>query len=313
MTNVLILNEAQVRDLLQPAELYAALEAALREVSAGRASVPPRVAAFAPGGLVAAMPGYLPGIGLAVKLVSVFSGNAARGRPSHQAVIGLFDAEDGQLLALMDGTYITAARTATTAAVAAKTLARADSAVLAVLGAGVQGSAHLDAFTRVFELAEIRLASRDRRHAEALASRHAGVEVSDSFEEAARGADVVCCCTDAAGPVVAHAWLSEGAHVGSVGMGAELDGATLDSGTIFVEWRGAVTSVPPAGAVELQGRDPDSVTELGEVLAGDRPGRTSPGELTIYKSTGHAAEDAAAAALVYGRAKQAGVGTMVDL
>jgi ornithine cyclodeaminase/alanine dehydrogenase-like protein (mu-crystallin family) len=96
-------------------------------------------------------------------------------------------------------------------------------------------------------------------------------------------------------------------------MGAELDVATLDSGTIFVEWRGAVTSVPPAGSVELQGRDPDSVTELGEVLSGDRAGRTSPGELTVYKSTGHAAEDTAAAALVYEQARQAGVGTMVDL
>ena len=233
--------------------------------------------------------------------------------PSHQAVIGLFDPGDGRLLALMDGTCITAARTATTAAVAAKTLARSDSAVLAVLGAGVQGSAHLDAFRNVFELREIRLASRDRRHADALASRHSGVEVSDTFELAVRGADIVCCCTDATEPVIRKAWLSEGAHVGSVGMGAEVDDATLASGSIFVEWRGAVTSPPPAGSVELQGRDPEDVTELGEVLAGTRPGRTSPAELTVYKSTGHAAEDAAAAALVYERARQTGVGTVVEL
>jgi len=72
-------------------------------------------------------------------------------------------------------------------------------------------------------------------------------------------------------------------------------------------------SAPPAGAVELQGRDPNSVTELGEVLSGSRPGRTSLSELTVYKSTGHAAEDAAAAALVYRRAQESGVGTTVDI
>jgi len=313
MSNVLILNEAQVRELLQPAELFAALESALRELSAGRTSAPPRVAAITPSGLLAAMPGYVPNAGLAIKLVSVYSGNEARGLPSHQAVIGLFDIEDGHLLALMDGTSITAIRTATTAAVAARAAARADSHVLALLGAGVQGSAHLDAFARVFDLREVRIASRNRERAEALASRDARGVVSDTFEDAVRGADIVCCCTDSATPVIRRDWLSEGAHVGSVGMGAELDGATLDAATIFVEWRWAVTRPPPAGSVELQDRDPNGVTELGEVLAGSRPGRTSRAELTVYKSTGHAAEDVAAAALVYERARAAGVGTLAEL
>ena len=313
MNDVLILNQRQVRQLLDPAALLTALESALSELSAGRASVPPRVAATTQNGLVAAMPGCVPGLGLAVKLVSVFAGNAGHGLPSHQAVIGLFDVENGRLLALMDGTYITAVRTATTAALAARTLARADARVLAVLGAGVQGAAHLDAFGRTLNFEEVRLASRNREHAETLAARHTGVVVSKTFETAIRGADVVSSCTDAKLPVIRRAWLSPGAHVGSVGTGAELDDDTVESGTIFVEWRGAVTSAPPAGAVELQGRDPDEVTELGEVLAGCRPGRSSPVELTIYKSTGHAAEDVAAASLVYERARASGVGTTVDL
>ena len=267
MANVVILSEAQVRELLEPAELSAALERALVEVSEGRASVPPRVAALTPDGFLGAMPSYVPDAGLAVKLVTVFPGNTARALPSLQAAIGLFDADDGRLLALMDGTFITAVRTAATAALAARLLARADSQILAVLGAGVQGSAHLDAFTRVFEFAEIRVSSRDRARAEALASRHARAGASDTFETAVRGADIVCCCTDAREPVIRHAWLSNGAHVGSVGIGAELDNATVQAGTVFVEWRGAVTNAPPAGAVELQGLDPSRVTELGEVLA----------------------------------------------
>jgi len=313
MPEVLILNESQVRDLLEPAQLVDALEDVLRKVSAGEVSVPPRVVAITPSGLLSAMPGYVPGMALEVKLVSVFAGNAARGLPSHQAVIGLFDAEDGHLLALIDGTHITAIRTATAAAVAARALARPDSHVLAVLGAGVQGFAHLDAFTKLLDLREIRVASRNRQHAEVLAARHPRATVSETFESAVRGSDVVCCCTDAPDPVIRRAWLTEGAHVGSVGLGAELDQATVDAGKVFVEWRGAVMSAPPAGAVELQGRDPNSVTELGEVLSGSRPGRTSLSELTVYKSTGHAAEDAAAAALVYRRAQESGVGTTVDI
>ncbi len=313
MSSVLILNESQVRGLLAPAGLFDALEIALKELSAGRTSVPPRVAAFTPNGLLAAMPGHVPGAGLAVKLVSVYPENSARGLPSHQAVIGLFDSDDGRLLALMDGTSITAIRTATAAAVAAKTLARADSAVLAILGAGVQGSAHLDAFADVFDLREVRVCSRDGQHAKALASRHPRATVTETFEDAVRGADVVCCCTDAHEPVIRREWISDGAHVGSVGSGPELDDATLAAGTLFVEWRGAVTNAPPAGAVELQGRNPSGVTEIGEVLSGDRAGRTSETELTVYKSTGHAAEDAAAAGLVFRRAQQSGVGSVVSL
>jgi len=313
VSSVLVLNESQVRALLDPAELFDALRCALQELSAGRTSVPPRVAAFTANGLLAAMPGHVPGAGLVVKLVSVYPQNPTRGLPSHQAVIGLFDPEDGRLLALMDGTSITAIRTATAAAVAAKALAREDSEVLAILGAGVQGAAHLEAFANVFGFREVRVCSRDRTRSEAVASRHRGGIVTDAFEEAVRGADVICCCTDAHEPVIRREWISDGAHVGSVGSGPELDDATLADGRLFVEWRGAVTNAPPAGAVELQGRDPASATEIGQVLSGDRTGRTSTEELTVYKSTGHAAEDAAAAGLVHRRAKESGVGSVVNL
>jgi ornithine cyclodeaminase/alanine dehydrogenase-like protein (mu-crystallin family) len=315
MAELLVLNQAEVDGLLDLDELLAALAEAFASYSAGRASVPPRVAARTGDGLLGAMPVHLPGVALATKLVAVFPGNHARGRPSHQALIALFDPSDGTPVAVMDGTRITAARTGAAAAVAAGTLARPDAAVLAILGAGVQGRSHLDAFPRVREFGEIRVASRTPGRAAALAERHPAARAVDGFEAAVAGADVVCCCTDAREPILRAAWLAPGAHVSSVGgtFGPELDPAILRAGRVFVEWRGAAANPPPAGAHELQGLDPDAVTEVGEVLAGTRPGRTSPDELTVYKSTGLAVQDAAAAELVLRRAREAGAGTRVTI
>jgi ornithine cyclodeaminase/alanine dehydrogenase-like protein (mu-crystallin family) len=258
------------------------------------------------------MPGYLPGT-LEAKLVAVFPGNHDRGLPSHQALIALFDEGTGMPLCVMDGTVITAVRTGATAAVAARALARADARSLAVLGAGVQGWSHLDAFPKLFELDDIRVASRDPEHAETLAGSHPQARVVGSFEEAVRGADLVCCCTDAEEPVLSHAWLAPGAHVSSVGVGAEVDAATVRAASIFVEWRGAAENPPPTGSAELQGLDPASIAEIGEVFSGAHPGRRSDDEFTLYKSTGHAVEDAAAARQVFDRASAEGVGTTFEL
>ncbi|MEW6059045.1 MAG: ornithine cyclodeaminase family protein [Actinomycetota bacterium] len=313
MGGVLFLSRADVVELLEMDALFRALERALIDLSGGRAVVPPRVAALAPTGLLGAMPGYLPGTALEAKLVTVYPGNHDRGLPSHQGLIAMFDEGSGEPLAVMDAEHITGVRTGAAAAVAARALARPGARVLAILGAGVQGRSHLDAFTRALSFEEIRVASRNPAQAEALAARAPGGRAVDSFEEAVRGADVICCCTDAPEPVIAAEWVAEGAHVSSVGSGRELDERTVAQGSVFVEWRGAVENLPPAGAHELQGLDPASVTEVGEVLAGAHPGRRSAEEVTVYKSTGHAVEDAAAARLVYDRAREAGVGTIVSL
>src|SRR3954462_12551638 len=136
---MLVLAAEQVRELLDPDELADALRTAFRSISDGSASVPPRVAALTPSGLLGTMPGFGPEFGLGAKLVTYFRHNHQRGLPGHQALIALFDPDDGQPLALMDGTEITGMRTAMSAAVAAKALARPNSAMVAVLGAGVQG------------------------------------------------------------------------------------------------------------------------------------------------------------------------------
>ncbi|TMF43204.1 MAG: ornithine cyclodeaminase family protein [Chloroflexi bacterium] len=293
-----------------------ALGDALVAFSSGITVVPPRVAVRVPdAGLLGSMPGYVPGVALEVKLVSVFPGNHHRGLPSHQGLIALFDEGDGAPLAVMDGTYITAIRTGGTAAVATRALAREDARVLAILGAGVQGASHLETFPRVRDFDEIRIASRDAGKAARLASRYPRARVASSFEDAVRGADVVACCTDAREPVVRREWLKAGTHVSSVGgtFGPEIDPEIMSAARVFVEWRGAATNAPPAGAYELQGMDADKLTEVGEVLAGTRPGRTSEDEVTVYKSTGHAVEDAATARLVYDRARAEGVGASLPL
>ena len=313
---LLYLSRADVERLLDVDAMLDALGKALVIFSSGITSVPPRAGArVGERGLLGTMPGYVPGVALEVKLVSVFPGNHHHGLPSHQGVIMVFDEDTGAPLALMDGTYITAIRTGGTAAVAARLLARDDASVLAILGAGVQGGSHLETFPRIRDFKEIRIASRDQDKARALAARHPSAVVVDSFEAAVRGADVIACCTDAREPILRREWLKPGAHVSSVGgtWGPELDAATIAAGRVFVEWRGAATNPPPAGAAELQGLDAGSITEVGEVLAGTKPGRLSRDEITIYKSTGHAVEDAAAARLVYDRARAEGAGITLEL
>lgn len=316
MGEVLYLSRADVEGLLDIDAMLDALAKALVIFSSGATSVPPRVAARVPErGLLGAMAGYVPGIALETKLVSVFPANDHLGMPSHQGLIALFDESNGTPLVVMDGTYITAIRTAGTAAVAARALAREDASVLAILGAGVQGSSHLQTFPRIRDLKEIRVVSRDATRASALAATHPNARVARSFEDAVRGADIVACCTDAREPIIRRDWLNPGTHVSSVGgtFGPELDPETVGAGRIFVEWRGAATNAPPAGAIELQGLDAEKLTEVGEVLAGTRLGRTSHDEITVYKSTGHAVEDAAAARLVYDRARAKGVGVTLQL
>ena len=291
---MLVLSQEEVERLLDVDQLLDALERAFVELSAGRASVPPRIAAFSERGLLGAMPGYVDGV-LAAKLVTLFPDH----EPSHQALIAVFDAETGTPTAVMDGTHITAVRTGGGSAVATRALARDDARVLTILGAGVQGRSHLDAVGRVRDFQEVRIASRKPEHAHAFAE-ETGATAVDTFEEAVAGADVVCACTSTAEPVLRRDWLDPGTHVTSVGSsmdGPELDRETITAGLLVIESRVAFQP-PPAGSHELQGLDPSVAVELGEVLSGSHPGRTSPEEITVYKSTGHAVEDAVAAALV---------------
>jgi ornithine cyclodeaminase len=315
---VIVLSQSDVRELLDLDSLVDALAAAHEELSAGKASMPPRIAALVQrqDGLLGVMPSYLPSAGLACKLVTLFPRN--RDRETHQAVICVFDPENGTPLALMDGTYITATRTAAGSALATRLLAREDAQVLALVGTGVQARSHARALPRVRDFAEIRVAGRDGAKAEALANELGPpARAAGSYEEAIRGADVVAATTHALEPVVHRQWLSPGAHVNSVGLnpaGREVDAATVADALLVVESRESALASPPAGAPELAGLLPAHVhAELGELVSGTRPGRTSPDQITLYKSVGVAVQDAAAAALVLAAARERSVGREIDL
>jgi alanine dehydrogenase len=327
---VLILSGRDVERLLDLDRLVDALAEAMADLSAGRASMPPRVAARvgAHAGLLAVMPAHLPSASvLGAKLVSVFPENESRGIPSHQAVIAVFAPETGTPVALMDGTYITAARTAAGSALATRLVARGDSSVLAILGTGVQARSHARAVPRVMPaLREVRVAGRTREKADVLAAelRDAGLpaNVAESLEEAQSGADVVCATTHSPEPVVNRGRLSPGTHVNSVGFnveGREVDADTVAGALVVVESRGSALADPPAGANDLtwvirEGRlSLDAVVEVGELVAGTREGRTSEDQITLYRSVGVAVEDAAAAALVLEAAREQGAGLEADI
>jgi alanine dehydrogenase len=310
---MLVLTRSDVEELLDLDALVGALARAHEELSAGAVSMPPRIAATTALGLLAAMPAHLPSAGLGCKLVTLFPGNADR--PTHQAAIVLFDPANGTPVALMDGTYITATRTAAAAALAAKLLARADASVLAIIGTGVQARTHARAFASIREWREIRVAGRDREKTEALAD-ELGAAAASSFEDAVRGADVVAAATHSADPVVRAEWVAPGTHVSSVGYnapGSELDPELVRAATIVVESRESSFAPPPGGAPELAGIDPAAVAELGELVSGSRRGRTTPVEITLYKSVGVAVQDLAAAALVLAAARDRDLGLEIEL
>ncbi|HEV7164022.1 MAG TPA: ornithine cyclodeaminase family protein [Gammaproteobacteria bacterium] len=318
---MLIINREQVEALLDMDRLIAALAPAMAELSAGRVSMPQRVAAQVAGkGLLGVMPAYLSATRtLACKLVSVFPQNSSLGLPTHQAVVMLFDAETGEPKAMLDGASITALRTAAGSALATKLLARPDADVLLIIGTGVQARTHVHAVPRVRKIKELRVAGRDAGRTATFAD-----ELSDRLglkakayaigPDAFAGAHIVCATTHAEEPVVQGAWLEPGMHINSVGLnqrGQELDVETLQRARLFVESRAAALAPPPSGANELQGAGVQA--EIGELVAGARPGRTEPGQITLYKSVGVAVQDAVAAQLVYDAALRESAGLEVNL
>ena len=312
---MLVLNSDEVRELLDLDALVDALADAHAALSNGSVSMPARIAAFAENeGLLAAMPAYVPQTALVCKLVTLFPRNVDR--HTHQAAILVFDHEHGTPVALMDGTYITATRTAAGSALATRLLARADASVLAVLGTGVQARTHVHALRRVLPIEEVRVAARDPAKAEAFAD-EVGGSAAASWQEAIRGADVVAATTHADEPVVRREWVAPGTHVNSVGANpagrGEVDIDLVRAATVAVESRTSSLAPPPTGAAELAGIEPKSVVELGELVAKVRPGRRSRDDVTLYKSVGVAVQDAAAAALVLAAARKRSVGREIEL
>jgi alanine dehydrogenase len=317
-----LLSEKDVRQVLLMDDLIAAMETALDQFSAGAVRQPLRIVVDVGGhAFYGVMPAFIqqpPALG--TKLVSVFHSNAALGLPSHLATIVLLDPETGALQAIMDGRYITEARTAAVSAASAKHLARPDARVLAVLGSGVQARSHIDALTRVRPFEEVRVWGRDPGHVGTLVEAitphvRARVVASSSAGEAAAGADVIALVTASPEPVLARGSVRDGAHICAVGAcrpdQREMDTALVRDARVFVDSR--VGALAEAGDLVIPIRegaiDASHIAgELGDVFGGRIPGRQHAAEITIFKSLGMAVEDVAAARLAFERASERGLG-----
>lgn len=319
----ILLTERDVKALLPMDDLIAAMGSALADFSAKRVTQPLRTVLTVgeQHAFYGVMPAYIPGTpALGTKLVTVFGTNPERGLPSHLAMILLLDPATGALLALMDGRYITEARTAAVSAVSVQRLAREDASVLAIVGSGVQARSHLDAIARVRNLREVRVWSRTPAHvdtfiAEMQPRTPAGIRAAASCEAAVRDAGIVALTTASKEPVVRSEWIAGGTHICAVGAcrptEREMDGALVARAGLYVDSREA--AMAEAGDIVLAIRDGVITAahikgELGEVVSGKVTGRAGAEQVTIFKSLGMAVEDVAAAHLVYQRAQAGGIG-----
>ena len=324
----LILTQPEIRALLPMRECMDLVAEALAGLARGEAENPLRRAMKLADGrsLLGMMPGSLrspPALGL--KVVTVFPGNHGTPYDSHQGVVVLFDAGNGVPRAILDASEVTSIRTAATSGVATRLLAREDAGDLAILGTGVEARTHLEAMICARRIRRVRAFSPNRASREAFAGRaserHAiRVEAADSARAAVEGADIVCTTTSSSMPVLEGAWLAPGAHVNAVGAcfrdARELDTAAVVRARLFVDRR--ESALNEAGDFLIPQREgaigEDHIQgELGQVIAGRIAGRRSPGEITLFKSLGIAVEDLAAAWHLDRRAREQGVGTLVEL
>lgn len=300
----LYLDEVEVRRRLRMPQLIDCMERALVAFSGGGVEQPVRTVMMfgAERSFFGLMPCYVPALpALGAKLVTVAHGNAGRGLDTHQALIVMLDPVTGAVRALLDGRYITEARTAAVSAVSARWLAREDARVLGVLGSGVQARSHVEALRLVRPFEEVRVWSPNAERCARFAQ-EVGARAMASAEEVVRGADVVAAVTASATPVVQSEWVSDGCHVIAVGACVpgqrELDPALVARSRLIVDSRAA--ALKEAGDVVMgiaEGR-----WTAGHIAAelGERPARRDAQEITVFKSLGLAVEDVFAAALVLG-------------
>jgi ornithine cyclodeaminase/alanine dehydrogenase-like protein (mu-crystallin family) len=325
---ILVLSHAEVSELLPIKECIPLMREALIGLAAGKAHQPLRSIIRPPEakGVMGLMPSYMTGdrAAFGLKAICVFPGNPAKGKDSHQGGVLLFSAETGELMGIMNASAITAIRTAAVSGVATDMLARPDASNLAILGSGVQARSHLVAMSEVRPIKRCRIASRDIEHARAFAQAMSQkvsfpLEPVETVAQAVETADLIVTATTAKEPIVRSEWIAAGAHLNLVGSSTaktrEVDSKTMALASLFVDRR--ESTLNEAGDYLLAAADgligPDHIrAELGEVLKGDKPGRTSLEEITCFKSLGIAIEDLFAAEYVYRKAQESGEGTWVE-
>ena len=321
MADLLIISRDEVAAFLPYPACVALMREAMIALSLGRTRQHLRTILDLDGGRAfGVMPGAVDGAAFGAKLISVF---ASADSPSHQGVVVLFDPETGAPVAIVDASELTAIRTAAASAAATEALARPDADRLAILGTGEQALRHAEAIAAVRPLKGIAVWGRSPGKAEALAARlraALGLEVraEASARAAVAGAGIICTTTAAREPILLGDWVEDGAHLNIVGSSragpAEIDGALVARARFFADHREGVLS---QGAELLRAREAGLVGEdhllgeIGQVFAGTLPGRTGPGDVTLYKSLGSVVQDLAAGWHLYRLAVAGGFGTRV--
>lgn len=329
---MLALSERDIRELYTMKDCLKDVEEAFRAHQEGKTITPVRIALPAgnEGASTLYMPAFVePAKVMGIKIVSVFPDNPKKGRPAIRGITLLTDAETGKHLALMDATYLTVLRTGAISGVATKYLARKDARVCALLGAGAQSVGQIQGAMEVCNLEEIRIWNRTREKAERLKKTiretwpnwPGTISVFGRPEDAARGADVILCATRSTEPLFDGGRISPGTHVNAIGAYLphmrEMDAALLNrSNKVVVDTReGAMQEAGdlliPMGTGEWNADQ--LYGELGEIVAGKKPGRESPDEITVFKSVGVAFLDAVVAKSVYEKAMRLNRGTVIDL
>ena len=325
---MLAISDSEVRLLLTMPECIELMVDALEALAEGAAAVPLRSLMWLPdrSGLLGMMPGHHAAAGImGIKVVSVMPGNHGTEYDAHQGVVLVFETEHGRPVAIVDATSITAIRTAAVSGVATRLLAREDAGDLALLGSGTQAATHLEAMLAVRPIGRVRVWSRTGERARAFAARETArhgitIEVAADARAAVEGADLICTTTASPEPVLEGDWIAEGAHINAVGSSVrtarELDATAVARSRLFVDRR--ESALNEAGDF-LLARAEGAVTddhiagELGEILTGRVPGRTSPAEITLFESLGLSIEDVASAMFVYERARAVGAGRSLEL
>ncbi|MEP7114249.1 MAG: ornithine cyclodeaminase family protein [Ilumatobacteraceae bacterium] len=320
---VLILSDADVRQVLDMPSCITAMREVLADLARGELYNPLRFVTRPPeaGTFFGFMPAYRGGAApvYSLKEVVIAPANHGRGLDPHQGTVILHDGVTGLLTAVLNASAITEIRTAAVSALATRLLARPESRRVAIIGSGVQGRSHVDAMRCAVTDAEITIWSRTRAHAERLGE-STGCSVADTLEDALDGADVVCTTTSSKDPLISRAMLIAGTHYNAVGSSVaharEFDGEAVAAASLFVDRR--ESTINESGdyldAVRETRIGPEHIrAELGELLVGQHPGRTDSEEITLFKSLGIAVEDLAAAQLCVARARERGIGTEVDL
>lgn len=323
---LLILSERDLRAALPMHAAIRAMKDAFAALSSGAAVAPQRMALPIEKERATSllMGAYVPSMGLAAKVVSVFPGNRASGKALVNGLVLVLDPTSGEPEALIDGTALTAWRTGAASGAATDLLARADASVAALIGCGVQARTQLLAIAAVRELAEVRVHARSpervRAFCESMQPEVAAKLVAvPTAESAVRGAHIVCTATPSHTPLFDGAHVADGAHLNAVGSFTldmcELDTRTIARATVFVdEVAAALVEAGELVAAEAAGATRrERWTELGHVASGAAPGRTSAAEITLFKSVGHAVQDVAAASRALSAARQLGLGVEVCL